>query len=226
MSYSFKRSIALAGVAAMLSISVPAHAGPLSVTDAKMLLEAKRQVDQLRDQLSEVKRAYASVTGTRGLGDILNDRTLRNTLPADWRQVYDGVNRGGYSGISGSIDSILENEAYDGSIDDGMTNMRDRQRRLAATSKATGMEAFSGAERRLAQIDGLRAEINRTNDSKGIAELQARLSAEQAAIQNEQTKLQLMAMLQASEEKLALQQRREMSSRITNPANTGMPTIN
>ena len=44
---------------------------------------------------------------------------------------------------------------------------------------------------RTTQIEALRAEINATQDPKAIAELQARLAAEQAQVDNDQTKIAL-----------------------------------
>ncbi len=46
------------------------------------------------------------------------------------------------------------------------------------------------------------AKINGTPDPKAIAELQGRIAAEQAMIQNEQTKLQMYQMVAAAEDRL------------------------
>ena len=56
------------------------------------------------------------------------------------------------------------------------------------------------------------AAINGTADPKAIAELQARISAEGAAIQNEQTKMQLFALASQAEDRL-IQQQREANAR-------------
>jgi len=55
------------------------------------------------------------------------------------------------------------------------------------------------------------AKINDTPDPKAIAELQGRIAAEQAMIQNEQTKLQLYAMVAQAEDRIQQQRAREMS---------------
>lgn len=62
-------------------------------------------------------------------------------------------------------------------------------------------------------------------DQKAIAELAARISAEKAAIQNETTKLQMLSMLQDAEQKLIAVQKHEVSRKILDPDNTGMPVI-
>lgn len=68
-------------------------------------------------------------------------------------------------------------------------------------------------------------EISRTQDQKAIEELQARIAGEQAAIQNETTKLQMIAQLRQAEQALISEQRRERNMRILSSGNQGMPTI-
>ena len=106
---------------------------------------------------------------------------------------------------------------------DAQARIAARSRSTALTDKAIGLRAFDGARARLAQIEQLMTQIDRTRDPKGIQELQARLAVEQAAIQNEATKLQLVAMLMRAEERLVEQQRSELAQRILSASNRGMP---
>jgi type IV secretion system protein VirB5 len=53
--------------------------------------------------------------------------------------------------------------------------------------------------------------VNDSPDQKDILDLQTRINAEQLMLQNEQTKLTLMAQLQAARQQTATQQGREMS---------------
>jgi type IV secretion system protein VirB5 len=216
---------------AALALSAPSSA-QMAVVDLKAIVQAKQQVDQLKSQLtqlqktySQVEAAYKSTTGTRGMGDILNDKSIRNNLPSNWQQVYDSASRGGYSGISGSIDTIARQNQLSGSVRDGMTSVRNRQSAMSSTNKAVGMQAYAGAQARLNQLDALTGQISKTQDPKAIAELQARIAVEQGAMQNEQTKLQLMSMLQRSEADLMAQQKRDLNARIGNPNNTKTPVI-
>lgn len=66
------------------------------------------------------------------------------------------------------------------------------------------MEAYARMNDRLNQINGLIKQLNEstTLDAKGTADLQARIQGEQAMIQNEQTKLQVMVMLQKAEQEI------------------------
>jgi type IV secretion system protein VirB5 len=82
-----------------------------------------------------------------------------------------------------------------------------------AQDKGFALDAYSKAQDRMTQIDQLMAKVNDTQDPKAIAELQARIATEQANIQNEQTKLQMYAMVAAAEDKVQQQQHREMNAR-------------
>lgn len=221
------------GVALAAPLALPAPAtAQMAVIDLRAIAQAKAQVDQMRSQLTQLQRTYAqlestykSTTGGRGMGEIFNDRSIRNNLPQNWQQVYDSASRGGYSGISGSIDAITRQNQLSGSVNDGIRSVRSRESAMSSTNKAVGMQAYAGAQARLNQLDQLTAQISRTQDPKAIAELQARIASEQGAIQNEQTKLQLMSMLQQSEADLARQQRSELNARILNNGNTRTPVI-
>ena len=177
----------------------------------------KMQYDQMTSQINQMKQQYESLTGSRNLGQILNNSALRDYLPNDWQGVYDAVKSGGYSGLSGRAQSIFEgNKVYD-----LCANLADSQQRThceaqavkGAQDKAFALDAYDKAKSRLTQIDQLMAKINDTPDPKAIAELQGRIAAEQAMIQNEQTKLQLYAMVAQAEDKIQQQQQRELQAR-------------
>lgn len=158
------------------------------------------QIVQLKNQLDQAKRQYESLTGSRGLGDLFNNPALRQYLPQDWTGLYDAVQTGNVTGISGNVQDIINN-SKNGSITDMYSDVRARQERLGAVNKATGLAGFDAAMKRADQIQNLIGQINGTSDPKAIAELQARLGGEQAQVSNEIAKLQLMAMLQQAEEK-------------------------
>jgi type IV secretion system protein VirB5 len=75
------------------------------------------------------------------------------------------------------------------------------------------MDAFDQAKSRISQIQSLMQQINQTQDPKAIAELQARMAAEQAMIQNEQIKMQLYAMAAQAEEKMQKQQLNQINAK-------------
>ena len=78
-----------------------------------------------------------------------------------------------------------------------------------AQDKAFALDAYDAARDRLNQIDQLMGRITTTQDPKDIAELQGRIAAEQAMIANEQTKLQMYAMVAEAENRLQEQREQE-----------------
>lgn len=82
-----------------------------------------------------------------------------------------------------------------------------------AQDKGFALDAYNAAKSRINQIDQLMQKINQTQDPKAIAELQARIGAEQANIQNEQTKLQMYAMVAAAEDRVQAQRQAEINAK-------------
>lgn len=233
-------ALALAiGVAGPVLTTPGAASAQMAVFDASSVANTAQQITQLKAQLDQMvktyetvtsqlrkaEEAYNAVTGVRNLGDIFNNPALRQYLPADMKRVYDATQVGGYRGISGTVDEILKLEALSGTTKDQMRQINERSRRGAATAKLVGEDAYEGAQLRMEQLDKLLGQINKTQDPKALGELQARIAMEQASLQNEAIKLQLMAHMAQAEERLVEQQRREASARIINPANTGMFTV-
>lgn len=177
----------------------------------------KMQYDQMVSQIDQMKQQYQSLTGSRGLGQIMNNPALRDYLPSDWQGVYDSVKTGGYSGLSGRAASIYEsNKVYDACTHYKVAEQRtacEAQAVKGSQDKAFALDAYDKAKSRLNQIDQLMAKINDTPDPKAIAELQGRIAAEQAMIQNEQTKLQMYQMVAAAEDRLQQQRQRELNAK-------------
>ena len=183
------------------------------------------QIQEAQKQLQQLETTYQSMTGSRGLGSLLANPGLPQFLPDEWKTVYETAAGGGYAGISGSLSQIVADEELAGSVADVEQQIMKRSRETAATDKAAGLRAYDGAKARLVQIEALVSEINATSDPKAIAELQARIQAEQAAISNEATKLQMIAMLQQAEHRLIEEQRAQLNRRIMSGANTGFPSL-
>ena len=54
---------------------------------AETIAKWKIQYDQMNSQIDQMKQQYESLTGSRNLGQILNDAALRDYLPNDWQGV-------------------------------------------------------------------------------------------------------------------------------------------
>lgn len=212
--------IAMPSVAfAQIPVTVTTQASDSPMTMAEFTANTARwaqQVEQMTSQIDQMKQQYQSITGSRGMGSIMDNPTLRDYLPRDWQQVYDSVRDGSYAGLTGRGKQVYAaNKTFDSC---SFINSRDVQRACEARAvkpsqnKAVALDAYDAAKSRLSQIDGLMSRINATQDPKAIAELQGRIAIEQAKIQNEQTKLQMFQMVAQAEDRLQQQRQRELNA--------------
>jgi len=231
---SFKHLIAL-GFFSFFAAVLPAHA-QIPVTDVANLTQQIQQVvswgqqiQGMKDQLTQQQQLFSSMNGSRGLGQLLNNPALKNALPADWQNVYSSIQSGGYSGLTGSAKAIRDaNAIYDCNAGAANNVARcNREMNKTAQDKAFANDAYTAAQRRLDNIQALMGQIDNATDTKQIQDLQVRMQAENAMIQNEQTKLMMFKMMADSEDKLIAQQKHEqdmknLSSR-TRSAATWIP---
>ncbi len=179
------------------------------------LLES--QLNELGNQFKQMEKDYESVTGNRNLGEILNDPNFREYLPDDWQNTYNQIRKNGYDGLSSTAKTIRD----DTMIYDRCQNMTNPETRRvcearsvkAAQDKAFAEDAYKTSVERVNQIESLMQKINTTNDPKSIAELNARIQAEQAMLQNEQTKIVLYQSSSLAEQRLIDQQLEEAAAK-------------
>jgi type IV secretion system protein VirB5 len=222
------RSISIISFVLWKSFSNHVVAGGIPVIDAasiadrqaqhlETILKWKTQYDQMTSQINQLKAEYDSMTGSRGLGQIMNNEELKNYLPSDWQEVYDAVKEGGYEGLTGTAKDVYESNR----VFDACASLTIEDQRLACEARAVkpaqdkgfALDAYEKAKDRLNQIDQLMTQIDATTDPKEIAELQGRIASEQAMIANEQTKLQLYAMVARAEDRVQQQRRREINAK-------------
>ncbi|MDG4483021.1 P-type DNA transfer protein VirB5 [Xanthomonas vesicatoria] len=219
-----KKSFLLVG---SLMLGNYAHAGvpvtvvadvPSTINQIETIAKWKAQYDQMVSQIDQMKQQYASVTGSRGLGQIMNNPALRDYLPSDWQSVYDSMRQGGYNGLSGSAAAIYDaNKVFDACVRLPAGAQRTACEAAAvkpAQDKAFAGDAYAAAKSRLDQINSLMGQINQTQDPKAIAELQGRIASEQAMIANEQTKLQLFQMMAQAEDRIQQQRQHEINAKL------------
>lgn len=208
----------LFGALLLSSMWVPVHA-QIPTTDIAGLIQAIQQVQALKDQLeamqqqlSNQRQLYNSLNGSRGIGNLLNNPQLRDSLPPNWQNVYTSVMAGGYSGLTDTAKLIRDtNKIYDcpTSLPEDQLKRCNREMHKTAQDKAFANDAYEASQRRLDNIQGLMGQINNASDQKAILDLQARIQTENAMIQNEQTKLQMFKMMSEAEDRLIAQQKHE-----------------
>ena len=96
------KALALAAVVG-IAASPAAHAQwtvnvnsdiPATINQIQTMAQWAKQYQQMIQQITHMKNQYDAITGTRGLGQILNNPALRNYLPDQWATIYDQVRNG------------------------------------------------------------------------------------------------------------------------------------
>ncbi|MGN6424269.1 MAG: type IV secretion system protein [Asticcacaulis sp.] len=220
----------VSAIAVVLALALPATAayaiGGLGdiVYDPSNYLQAVRQVQAWEQQYQQMTQSLAkaeatfqqakaqvdAVTGVRGFGDILNNPLLRNVVPADLSSTLTGLNSTG--ALSGKALELRKASAvYDcGDMTEAGAEVS-CQALLGqnAQVRAIQQDTMVLLNERTTQIDALRGQIDATQDPKAIAELQARLEAEQAQVANDQNKIALANAMMAANAQAAAQAEQE-----------------
>jgi type IV secretion system protein VirB5 len=196
-----KRAIAVFVMSAA-TLQVHAQVG-VPVMNLPELAQQTLMVENLIQQVTNQKAELAALTNNHGFGQILNNPSLHSYLPDQWQSVYSQAKSGGLGGISSSMQNIENQEG----MTQAATPAQQRYNDTLATNKAMTMQAYQANLDRLNNIQALMQQSNLTQDPSAKADLQNRLSAENAMVQNEQTRLDLMSHLQQQETTLADEQR-------------------
>jgi type IV secretion system protein VirB5 len=205
------------GLGLVVGMSFYANAG-IIVTDPEGLIKQAAQLEQMANQLTALKSQlttqesmYASMSHLSTYGNLLNTSTstLEGNLPTNWESVYDDA-MSSSSTITGSVSSMMSK--FNSQVDDmtptqAITAIKNQMAQKGAYDRVTAQKAYDNEMQELNDMETLRDQIANTPDVKSIADLQARISTAQGAIQGEQTKINLISMLQTSQDKLLAEQK-------------------
>lgn len=184
-----------------------------------------QQINQLQAQITQAQQTFNSLNGIRGMASLVNNPALRTYLPPDWNQALNVMSSpGGYTGLSGSITAIRDAAKLVNLADTGLDSGSSAGKAFvasqnqAATNRGLGEAGYASASNRITDIQTLLDKVNAAPDEKDILDLSARIQAEQAMVQNENTKLMIMTQLQQAQRDIAAQQAREISMQSTKTA--------
>lgn len=176
---------------------------------AKEIAEMKAQYDELVTQTKQMEETFNSMNGTRGWGSA--NRNDYGYNPGDWQDVmantdYEAVLEA--ARIAGVDDAAFASES------DAAMAMLDMQNQNAL-NRTLNEQSYNVVTKRLNNLNNLVGQINSATEAKDIADLQARIQAEQVLLQNEQNKMTMLAALQESQKDIADQQSRERSIKMS-----------
>lgn len=204
-----------------LTMGNAANAG-IPVIDAANLAQAVQQVsawaqqyNQMLQQYQQMQQQYNSLNGSRGMASLVNNPALRQYLPPNYQTILNN----GY-GNSAAIRSAAKVFGTDNtSLDPTSAESKafEANANQAAINRATAEDGYAQASQRFATIQVLLDKVNNAPDAKDIADLQARIQAEQVMQQNEQTKLMMLGQLAQAQRDLANQQAIEFRMKSARP---------
>lgn len=188
----------------LLLASARAHA-QWAVIDVAAVARLTTEVQTLeqalttaRQALAERRRQLSSMTGDRGMEHLLAN-VRRNYLPTDWAQLSAALQgtSTSYGALSGSLREALAEDAVLspaqlGSLSQPARSQILSDRHTAALLQALSREALANSSGRFVSLQQLIDAIGRAGDQKAILDLNARIAAEQAMLENEQTKLRVL----------------------------------
>ncbi|RYF33815.1 MAG: P-type DNA transfer protein VirB5 [Cytophagaceae bacterium] len=183
------------------------------------------QYQQLVQQYNQAVTTYNSMNGVRGMAGLVNNPASRRYMPNEWNQAMNLISSpGGYTSLQSSINGIKSASQIVGINSTGLSPTSAAGRAFqgaqnqAATNRALSEEGFKQASDRITSMQTLIDSVNGAPDAKDVADLSARIEAEQAMLQNESNKLQLLTQLQQAQRDIQSQQAREISMQSTKAA--------
>ena len=210
-----------AAVAAMMIFSAGTAAGQgIPVIDQTAILkhiesiaQLKSQLDALHQQIEQAQQLYGSLNKLTDMADVasaLNDPAIRKALPSDFAAIEDLL-KGNGSGVFGqSALKFLEgNSSYRTDADDFYAKELSRIQNQNAGLMSLGQQIYDAATKRIDGIDELREKISSASDAKEIADLQARLQAEQAFLQTDVLRMEGLQMVQRAQAQVDEQRKAE-----------------
>lgn len=226
-----KRLLKSLAIALLISSACQAQAG-IPVYDGASVAQAIQQVAAWGKQYAQMAQQYTqlvnsynqavtthnSLNGVRGMNLLVNDPAVRRYLPNEWSEAMNLLNSpGGYTNLQAKINSIrsaaqitsLEDTGLDPNSATGRAFIGAQNQ--AAMNRALSEEGYKQASDRITAIQSLIDKIGDAPEAKDVADLQARIQAEQTMVQNELVKLHLVGQLQQAQRDIMAQQAREIS---------------
>ena len=167
-------AITLSTVNTVMASGIPVADGASLAQSAKNFVEQianmKQQVENQIAQITELKNQVQAMTGGRALGNIARE-TIDQAIPDEWKEINK------ISKID--LNDLKTAKGYD------------PQANITALNTMVGQveSIFNNTIKRQGTIQALMKEVDNTTDIKASADLQNRISAEQASIANNQTQL-------------------------------------
>ncbi|WP_375636795.1 MULTISPECIES: type IV secretion system protein, partial [unclassified Bartonella] len=179
----------------------------------------KKQLELKKEQLSQTEKAYQAIT--KGQKTAPQKIDFSSFFLKEPESLYkrDKLSRESYQKVLEE-----ENKIY-GSFEQMGKAISRRLQFASILDKAVSLETFENVENRFKYLQHLLDEIQKKENLKDTADLQAHIDGSLAMIQNEFIKMEMVAHLRNAEQSLIKKKKRELSMKFFNHEAKGMPTI-
>jgi type IV secretion system protein VirB5 len=206
------------------ALTAPSAHAQWAVVDVGAIAQLVQQVATMEEQLTtmqahlrQAEQEYQSITGDRGMQNLLSG-TVRNYLPADWQALQAAISQtsSAYPAFAAAIQTSLDRNAVLTPQQLAALSATERDRVVAARQsvamlQATTEQALGTISGRFETIQQLITAIGGAHDQKAILDLQARISAEQGMLANDQSKLQVLYQAAQAQQWAQQQRNREQA---------------
>jgi len=215
-----------ASVAMVLALAAPQAQATYPVIDVAAITQLIQQINYWREQISamssqlnQLKQTHATLTGPRGMESLLNfTDQQRNYLPRDWAEVARVLagQSAQYGQLAAATTSLVNSRAVLSAAELGRLAPGERESIVASRQSAAGLavmsrEAYAQASARFASLSELVQALGSATDAKAALDLQGRIAAEQAMLENEQMKLELLSAAAEADQRLQQQRLHELA---------------
>lgn len=183
----------------------------------KELAQLIEQVKTAKNQLEEAKKTLSSITGARGMANLVNMTGIRQALPAGFMTTVDSIRSLGAAGASKDARAIYDSIKRFGcdqqhKIDGDMRRLCEVQAYSAPTTLSMLQDSVKRSETRSAKLGDLLRSID-TGDAKAAMDLQNRIQVEVAMLANEKMLMDMALQSQKAQQELVSQQLKEIGEK-------------
>ncbi|WP_375657389.1 type IV secretion system protein, partial [Bartonella sp. CM120XJJH] len=177
----------------------------------------KKQLVLEKEQLSQTEKAHQAITKNQKTGSKKID--FSSFFLKEPKSLYksDKLSKESYQKV------LEEENKISGSFDQMGKAISERLQFASIQDKAVSLETFENVENRFKYLKELLDEIQKKENLKDTADLQAHIDGSLAMIQNEFIKMEMVAHLRNAEQSLIKRKRRELAMKIFNHEKKGMP---
>lgn len=220
----FNRKLLVWFIPLLLLVRPPAAHAQFAVIDVASIAQLIQQLQVLeqevstaRSELAQAQATYQAMTGNRGMQNLLSGIT-RNYLPTSLQelQTIASGGTGGFPALSVQVQQSIAANAVLTPVEVSALSVAEQNslnagRQNAALLEALSATALSTTSTRFSNLQQLIGAIPSATDAKGALDLQARISAEEAMLANDEEKLQALYRTAQAQEWARNQRAREQA---------------